>query len=154
MEREIRFSDEEIKKDLGFDNGRMISAPVFDFVTGGLRNMYEIPVEDFHFIFQYTYDSAIQYWNNEGKCSLSLFRTMKGGFWGYVRHEVKQFDVTAEPISHDEMKIYATRDFRDFFNKYIGHDERSMIWEIMKLANKALRGEEIKPNDYPAKEEV
>jgi hypothetical protein len=145
---EVRFSDAEIKKDLGFDNDRSVSAPVFDSITGALRNMYEIPLEDIKFIFQYTYDSEVQYFDNTNKCSLSLFSTMKGGYWGFLRHEVRQVELTSEPIAHDTMKIYATRDFRAFFNKYIGSDEREFIWTIMKLAGKTLRGEQVDPAEY------
>ncbi len=140
----IKFNDLEIRKDYGLDEGRMISAPVFDSVTGKIRDTYEIPLEDLRFIFQYTYDSEIPYWNNEDKCSLALLRIKRGGFWGTIRRELKQFDAKSEPITTDEIKIYATADFKTFFNKFVPVLEREMIWEIMKQAGRAIREADAK----------
>jgi hypothetical protein len=120
------------------DKGRLLAAPVFDFVTGKFRETYEIPLSDIKFIFQYMYDSNVPYWDNESKNSLSLLQVKRGGYWGYLRREWRSMNVTSEPIFVEEIKIYATPDFRKFFNKYIGSGEREMIWEIMKLASKHI----------------
>jgi hypothetical protein len=132
----MMLNDTEIKKQIGLWDTRLLALPLFNLATDQFKETYEVPTEDLQFFFSYLYPAELSTGPEEDQNSFSLFRIKRGGYYGTYRQEFVEYG--KDIIPRQKIKIYDTAYFRPFFNKAVPKDEREMIWEIIKLANKAL----------------